>query len=155
MVSDGDKVYNGGIQYVHRIGKSKAFIETGIYLLTKAVGVYEEGGIQYDNISYPFLFRFDTKLVYFSGGFSFDYLIAKRRKYEFCLNQHSTEDRKSNIGMKLRIGMEKSFIKVFNLFVEAKLAKNVFSTIKSGHGSIGNGSTNLGVSLGVNYALRQ
>ncbi len=151
LVSDGDRVYNGGVQFLRRIGRSKGSIETGVYWLTKAAGAYEQGGVKYDNVSIPFLFRLDTRLIYISGGLSFDYLIAKRWRNESYLNAYKSKDRKFNVGLNLGLGMEKSFGNNFSLFVEGRLANNILSSRKIEHENFGESFTNFGVALGVNY----
>lgn len=154
LISTGSNVISGGIQLVRKIGNTKSSIETGVYEFTKAAGVYESGGLIYNNISVPLNYRLDTRIVYISGGIYVDYLVSKHSRYPTFL-RNVGQDRKIKFGLNLCLGIEKEINKQLSLLVEARTFNDLTSS-KTDKGEFFSPSySNNGFAVGVNYKFLQ
>ncbi|HNR19916.1 MAG TPA: hypothetical protein PKN75_10750 [Bacteroidia bacterium] len=153
LTPDGSTVCSGGFQIVRRFGKSKSFLESGIYLMSKSLGTSSDyWRIVYRNISVPFNYRFDTKVVYFAGGIYFDYLIKKEYQYE-ATPKSEMQDRKFNLGYTLAMGIEKQITKELNLLIEVHTINNLTYSYTNRGDLFSPSYSNNGFSLGINYKL--
>ena len=152
MTPESFPVYSGGLQVTRQLKKSKSSIESGIYLNSKAVALYQNN-ILYRaitrNISIPINYRFDTKIVYIAAGPFIDYLVREDFSHWEYKNDYS---RKFNVGFNLNLGIEKSISKLFTLMVEGRYSTPL-SSARTGRGFFGSSYVNYGFAVGVNYKL--
>ena len=159
-------VSGGGIQLIRQINKSKFSLESGIYYSSKAKPYHQQYYyypnnylnviIIYSYLSLPINFRYDTKVVYVSGGVFFDYLVNKSNDYLINSIRDYGIDRKFNIGYNLTLGVEKQISSKINFFVEGVLNKTLsWAKVTEGHYLIDSNFkttfNNYGVTVGLNY----
>ncbi len=149
-------VYSGGFQFVGKLKNSRFSIETGIYMISKAVSYYRNTtyGIVLDralfrNISVPLNYRFDTKIFYVSAGPFIDYLVSEDYSHSENRNDYS---RKLNLGVNINLGIEKSINKQLSIIVEGRYATTLTSSI-TGRGFYGPSYVNYGLAIGLNYKM--
>ena len=150
LVSEGSTVTSGGFQIVRKFGKSRSSLESGVYIMSKAVGS-GSSSIVYRNFTIPLSYRYDTKIIYLAGGVYMDYLIKKEDNPEsyFYSTYH---DRKLNLGLNLTLGIEKSISKQLSLLIEAHTINNLTSS-KTDDDLFSPSYSNNGFSIGINYKL--
>ena len=151
LVSEGSTVSSGGVQIVRKFGKSRSSLESGFYIMSKAVGS-GSFSIVYRNFSIPLNYRYDTKIIYLAGGLYVDYLIKKEDnpKSNFYSTHH---DRKLNLGLNLTVGIEKSISKQLSLLIEAHTINNLTSSKTEVDDLFSSSYSNNGFSIGINYKL--
>lgn len=150
LTDDASFVTSGGIQVVRRFGQTRSSLESGLYMMTKAVGKNYER-IVFRNISVPINYRFDTKVFYVAGGPFVDYLISRENPTEYAETLYT--DRDLNFGFNLTLGIEKSMGKHYNLLVEFHHINNLTSYRTTNGEFLSQSFINNGFSIGVNYKL--
>lgn len=152
------RVYSGGFQLVRKIKNSRSSIETGIYMISKAVAYYNDTsywrGLNralFRNISVPLHYRFDTKVVYVSAGPFIDYLVIEDYSHSDYKNEYS---RKLNLGASINLGIEKSINKQLSLLVEGRYAVTLTNP-DTGRCFYGPSYVNYGIAVGLNYKMRR
>ena len=150
LVPDGSTVVSGGFQVVRKFKKSKSSIESGIYLMSKAVGQsYDYNRVVYRNLDIPINYRYDTKVIYISVGIYLDYLLWKEYNQ---LPPSYMPDRILNIGYNLTLGIEKPINKHLNLLIDGHILNNITHS-KPDYKLFAPSYTNYGFAIGINYKL--
>lgn len=151
LVSEGSTVTSGGVQIVRKFGKSRSSLESGVYIMSKAVGS-GSSSIVYRNFSIPLIYRYDTKIFYIAGGIYADYLVEKKNNPKSYFYS-SYRDRKLNLGLNLTLGIEKSISKQLSLLIEAHTINNLTSSKTDVDDLFSPSYSNNGFSIGINYKL--
>ena len=168
------QVYSYGIQAIRKFPNSNSSIESGLYVITKAIEysytmevyriypnvtyftyVHYPIPIRFHYLSIPINYRYDTKLVYFTAGIKIDYLafrnITNNANYLDSTYYDSSRERKLNWGLNFSLGMEKSFNRQLSLFAESRLAGTMSSSYLDRGDLLSTSFLNIGYSIGVNY----
>ena len=152
-------VYGGGLQLIGKMNKTRSCFETGVYYTTKAKDYdsynYDRRAVFTQYICVPVNYRYESKVIYISGGIFFDYLVNRFSRYPISSIPGYGVDRKFMVGFDVEIGVEKQISRTMNFYVEGKLFDTVSSPKKGGGGLIVNNFRttyrNYGFSIGVNY----
>ena len=156
-----------GVQFIRKIiKKSRSSIESGIYYTTKAREYrafyypygYSNLIIYTDYLSIPINYRYDTKVIYVTGGIFVDYLVGHTSEYNINSIYDYGIDRKLNVGYNIAVGVEKQITRQMNFFAEGILFHTVsWPKVSAGHKLVeSNFKTtyrNYGVAVGLNYKL--
>ncbi len=150
FTDDATFVTSGGLQIVRRFGNSKSSLESGVYMMTKAVD-RQLSRILFRNLTIPINYRYDTKVFYVAGGLYADYLIGRQNAREELSSLYN--DRKFNVGFNFISGVEKSINKHLTLLIEGHYFINLTSYRSAGPEGLEFGIRNIGFSIGLNYKV--
>lgn len=156
-------VYNFGIQGIYKIGKSKSYVESGLYYYTRSFDsqykdvtssgyvLYVLNEITYRSLYIPVNYRLDTRIIYFSLGFYVDYLFNIKADNLSKYKEDNFDDRSFIVGYNGSIGLEKSISSQFSFFVETGSSVDITSIHNNNNNQFQ--FVNYGFAIGVNYKI--
>ncbi len=144
-------VISGGIPVCFRLNYSRIDIESGLFLINKAITTSSSEYYLLNNLSVPLCIRYNYKSAYVSGGLYLDYLFNYIDNTETISFEEISLLRSFYVGGSLSIGIETNFIKNYNIFAERRGLYNFTSTLDHKRSSSFNGLISYGVSIGMNY----
>ena len=154
-----ERVYNYGAVLSYKLGKSRSFIETGVFSFTRRFsGDYSR--ITQRNIRIPLSYRLETKSIYFSVGFYGSYLIYKDTHATLPTYLEKNKDRKINLGYSLSLGIEKNVSSNISVFIEFEslndLTSAYINTRASSFSFVDNDSYSThGIAVGLYYKIQK
>jgi len=168
-------VNNFGVPFIIHLGKSKSYIETGLYYITKKDNYdldyyyysynnnyngyyyYKSSLIAFHYLRVPINYRLETQLIYLSAGFYFDNLLSMVNKSYKRNSEEFFPDRKFKTGINIDIGIEKVFHKWFSVFAEIRFSTDLDKEYFHPGFSYVNGKPlqNFGFGIGINYKMHR
>ena len=145
-------VYSAGIPVIYVVPKTNSSIESGLYIISKAIGITENKSLILKNISLPLNYRFDYRFLYSSAGIFFDYLLSSQNYNIESFPDNTSSLREFNWGVNINLGAELNIIKQYNVFFELRALTNLTSSFVPNRGD-SYGINSYGVALGVNYSF--
>jgi len=153
-----ERVYNYGAILSYKLGKSRNFIETGVYSFTRMFSA-DFISITQRNIRIPLSYRLETKSIYFTVGFYGSYLIYKDPHATLPVYLEKNKDREVNLGYSLSLGIEKNVSSNISIFIEFEslndLTSAYLNTRYKSLSFVDNNASylNYGVAIGLFYKI--
>jgi hypothetical protein len=144
-------VYGCGMQLIKSFRSRYLSIESGVYLVTKAIGYQSEWNnikyrALYRSINFPMNIRIEYKYFYLSTGPTCDYFVEQ--DLSEWMNQSALFTRKLYFGGNCNLGIQYSFREKMTMYVEGRYSKIV--AIKLTDPAF----TNIGFAFGFNYQFK-